>query len=102
MPNPKDQADSASANSFVTDFLRRAGIDGRVNVTITRTRVRLNPDGTRTALTESDSHLQSRGTPSSRRHRRAIALAIIALGLVQMGYNSWAGRSDLDAAPLFR
>jgi len=102
MPNPKDQADSASANSLVTDFLRRAGFDGRVNVTITTTRVRLNPDGTRTVLTESDSRVQSRGKPSSRRHGRGIALAIIALGLVQMGYNSWAGRSDLDAAPLFR
>ena len=103
MPNPKDQADSASTNPLVAELLRRAGVplDGRVKITIQTTRVRVNPDGTRTVLTDADSRVAVR-RPGSRRSSRRIAIAVIALGLVQMGYESWAARSDLAAASVFR
>ena len=104
MPNPKDQADSASTNPLVAELLRRAGVplDGRVKITIQTTRVRVNPDGTRTVLTDSDTKVEVNRRPSSRRNRRRFAIAVVAFGLVQMGYASWAGRSDFAAASVFR
>jgi hypothetical protein len=103
MPNPKDQADSASDDPLVADLLRQAGVplDGRVKISVHTTRIRVNPDGTRTVLSDQDSRVEVR-RPKSRRNSRRIAIAVVAFGLVQMGYSSWAGRSDLAAASRFK
>jgi hypothetical protein len=104
MPNPKDQADGASTNPLIAELLRQAGVplDARVKITVQTTRVRVNPDGTRTVLTDSDAKVEVARRPRSRRNTRRFAIAIVAFGLVQMGYASWAGRSDLAAASVFR
>lgn len=56
-----------------------------VRINIVTRRVRVSSDGTRTVLTP-------------RRHAKWIAAAMVAVGLLQVGYGVWASRSDVAAA----
>jgi len=91
-------------DALVKDLLRSQGLplDAHVKVNVTTTRVRLNPDGTRTVLSRINSSSVGRGFASMRRPSKLVAIVISALGFLQLAYGLWAGHSDGLAAPIIR
>jgi hypothetical protein len=100
MSSQPDEKPSAVPDALVKELLRREGLplDAHVKVNVHTTRVRLNPDGTRTTLSESSAVApRSRRPPS-----KWGGLLFAVIGFAQMAYGMWAGHSDAVAAPLLR
>ena len=79
--------------------LRTQGLplDVHLKLNVVTTRVRLNPDGTRTVLSQVNSRTGGRRVTSTRRPSRLVAIVLAALGFFQLSYGLWAGRSDAQA-----
>jgi hypothetical protein len=91
-------------DALVQELLRSRGVplDAHVKVNVTTTRVRLNPDGTRTLLSRINSSSVGRGFASMRRPSKLVAIVIWALGFLQLANGMWAGHSDALAARIIR
>jgi len=91
-------------DAVVQELLRNQGLplDPHVKVKVKTTRVRLNPDGTRTVLSQSDSSSVGRGLSSMRRPSKLVSIVIGSLGFLQLAYGLWAGHSDGLAARVIR
>lgn len=79
-----------------------------VKVNVTTRFVRVNPDGTRTVISEStesgpamDSTLRASGRSSSGK-REWFIVGMIVLGAAQAAYGAWTGWSDQRMAPVYR
>lgn len=88
-------------DALVKELLRSQGLplDAHVKLNVHTTRVRVNPDGSRTIL--SDSGFPAGRRPTSRRRPPAWAALLFSLiGFVQMSFGMWAWHSDSLATPL--
>lgn len=100
MSSQPDEKPSVVPDALVKELLRREALplDAQVKINVHTTRVRLNPDGTRTILSESAA-----AAPRSRRPPSKWAGMLFAvIGFAQMAYGMWAGHSDAVVAPLLR
>ena len=98
---PNDKG-SDVPDAMVKELLRRQGLplDAHVNVNVHTTRVRLNPDGTRTVLSDSND---ARRVGSLRRPPpRWAGILFAIIGFVQLGYGLWAAHSDSLATAVLR
>lgn len=88
-------------DALVRELLSSQGLpaDSRVTLNVHTTRVRVNPDGTRTILSESDGRS---ATTSRRRAPRWAGVLFSVIGFAQMAYGLWASHSDSMATPLLR
>lgn len=87
-------------DALIKELLRREGLppDAHVKVNVHTTRVRVNPDGTRTVLADSSP---ARGRSRSKRPpRKWVGVLFSFIGFVQMAYGMWAAHSDSLTAPL--
>jgi hypothetical protein len=106
MNDPKEP--TPPEEEFVKEILLRKGLplDAKISINIHTKRVRVNPDGTRTTISESDSSEPAAviTAPRKGRSRRLKQIgAIVALaGLAQTCYAVWTDRSDEAAAIAFR
>ena len=89
-------------DALVKELLRSQGLplDSHVKVTVNTTRVRVNPDGTRTVLSRINSSAAGRALRSARRPSKLVAVVMWAIGFLQLSYGMWAGHSDALAASL--
>ncbi|HVX39507.1 MAG TPA: hypothetical protein VHB25_08025 [Gemmatimonadaceae bacterium] len=114
MSKPSEPRDPSDArDDLIRELLEREGVhlDGNVkahvNVNVTTRRVRVNPDGTRTVISETTesrpatgSTLRASGRGTSAR-RKWIILAMIGVGAAQASYGAWSGWSDEKMAPVY-
>lgn len=94
MSSQPNEKGSDVPDALVRELLRREGLplDAHVNVSVHTTRVRLNPDGTRTVLSDSND---ARRVGSRRRPPPRWAGTLFAIiGFVQISYGLWAAHSD--------
>ena len=94
----------AIPDGLVRELLREQGLPlgAHVKVNVTTTRVRLNPDGTRTVLSRINSSTVGRSLASMRRPSKLVAIIMSVLGVLQLSYGVWAGRSDAQVASIMR
>ena len=102
MSSQPSEKTPAIPDGLVRELLREQGLplDAHVKVNVTTTRVRLNPDGTRTVLSRVNSSTVGRGLASMRRPSKLVAIIMSVLGFLQLSYGLWAGRSDARAASI--
>jgi hypothetical protein len=102
MSSQPSEKTPAIPDGLVRELLREQGLpfDAHVKVSVTTTRVRLNPDGTRTVLSRMNSSAVGRGLASMRRPSKLVAIIMSVLGFLQLSYGVWAGRSDARAASI--
>lgn len=91
-------------DALIRELLRREGLppDAHVKVNVHTTRVRLNRDGTRTVLTDSDVSARRGRSRSRRPPRKWVGVLFSLIGFAQLAYGMWAAHSDSLAAPLVR
>ena len=75
-------------------------LDVHLELNVHTTRVRLNPDGTRTVLSEVNSSSSGRRVTSSGRPSKLVAIILAALGFIQLSYGVWTAHSDAQAASI--
>ena len=113
--DPQDP--SAAQDAFIRELLAREGVkldpnvQARVNVkmNVTTRRVHVNPDGTRTVISEtteskplSASTLRASGARRPRsRTRQWVIVGMIGIGAAQAAYGAWTGWSDEKMAPAY-
>ena len=87
---------------FLDEILKREGVSrsAHLRVNVVARRVRMNPDGTRSVVSETHYPQQTLGRKQSRSWWLALAFALFGTG--QLGYGAWAGQSDVAAAAVFR
>ena len=102
MSSQPNEKGSDIPDALVRELLRRQGLplDAHVNVSVHTTRVRLNPDGTRTVL--SDSNDARRAGSRRRPPPRWAGILFAIIGFVQLGYGLWAAHSDSLATAVLR
>ena len=98
---PNDKAPGVP-DALVKELLRRQGLplDANVEVNVHTTRVRVNPDGTRTVLSDAVSTPVHHTGRKRRRPSKLVAVLMSAIGFVQLAYGMWAAHSDSLAASL--
>lgn len=99
---PNDKAPDLP-DALVKELLRNQGLplDAHVKVNVQTTRVRVNPDGTRTVLSQTNSSpVRRRALFKTRRPSKLVAVLMSSIGFAQMAYGMWAGHSDALAASL--
>jgi hypothetical protein len=102
MSSQPNEKGSGVPDALVKELLRRQRLpaDAHVNVSVHTARVRLNPDGTRTVLSDSD---YARGIGARRRRPpRWAGVLLPIIGFVQLTYGLWAAHSDSLATALLR
>ena len=102
MSSQPNEKTPAILDGLVSELLREQGLplDAHVKVNVTTTRVRRNPDGTRTVLSRMNSSAVGRGLASMRWPSKLVAIIMSVLGFLQLSYGVWAGRSDARAASI--
>ncbi|HSQ29468.1 MAG TPA: hypothetical protein VLN49_06455 [Gemmatimonadaceae bacterium] len=87
---------------FLDEILKREGVprSAHLRVNVVARRVRVNPDGTRSVV--SETHYPQETLARKRSRSWWIALAFALFGTGQLGYGAWAGESDVAAAAVFR
>src|SRR5438093_12894579 len=107
MSEPKEPS-PPEEEAFIKEILARKGLplDAKISINIHTKRVRVNPDGTRTTISESDSSEPAAvlTVPRKGRSKRLKQIgAIVALaGLAQTCYAVWTDQRDDAAAIAFR
>jgi hypothetical protein len=90
------------SDDFIDDILQREGVprNARLRVNVVARRVRVTPDGTRHVV--SETYYPQGMLPRKRTRAWWFALVCALVGGGQLAYGTWAGRSDLAAAKVFR
>ena len=90
------------SDDFIDEILEKEGVprNARLRVNVVARRVRVTPDGTRHVVSET---YYPQGTLARKRKRAWwFGVVSVAVGAGQLAYGTWAGRSDLAAARIFR